>query len=128
MDKDRARSAVKARMAQEGIDKTDLARRAHIDPGTAGDFLNGSRWPRLPTLAKLDQALGWEPGTLAAIAEGAEEPNVTGMAHDSAMLLDVDPETYADLTPAELAEAMATAKAVFLRQVREIRASRVSER
>lgn len=127
-DSDRARAAVLERMADLGIDKTALAKEADIDYGTAGDFLNGKRWPRLPTLAKIDKALGWEPGTLASVASGSEAPpNVGGGMHDRQMLLNVDPAVYEDLNPAELAEAMATAQAVFLQKVREIRASRVRD-
>lgn len=125
---DAARNAVLARMAQRELDKTDLARLAGIDYSTAGDFLNGTRWPRLSTLARIDTALGWEPGTVAAIASGDERPNVSDQHHTGAMLLDVDPDAYSDLSPAELSEAMATATAVFLRTVREIRAARVTER
>lgn len=125
-DRDQARVAVLERMAERGWDKARLANEAGIDYSTAGDFLNGARWPRLPTLSKIEKALGWEPGTIESVARGtASPPNVGGEVQDRQMLLNVDPAVYDDLDPAELAEAMATAQAVFLQKVREIRSSRV---
>src|SRR5690348_3721114 len=59
-------------MLDAGMSNASLAREAGVDTGTVGDFLNGSRWPYAPTLAKLDRALGFEIGTLERMAE--EEP------------------------------------------------------
>lgn len=123
-DRDKARAAVLAQLAHRGWDKARLASEAGIDYSTAGDFLNGLRWPRVPTLAKIDQALGWEPGTTGRIATGDDVP---GIGDDEGMLLNVDPAVYEDLSRAELAEAIATAEAVFLQKVREIRSSRVRD-
>lgn len=124
LDRDRARAVVLAQLAQRGWDKARLASEAGIDYSTAGDFLNGNRWPRVPTLTKIDQALGWEPGTTGRIATGDDVPVV---GDDGGMLLNVDPAVYEDLSRAELAEAIATAEAVFLQKVREIRSARVRD-
>lgn len=126
-DRDKARAVVLAQLAQRGWDKARLAAEAEIDYSTAGDFLNGLRWPRVPTLAKIDQALGWEPGTTSRIATGDDVPGVSGPADDGDMLLNVDPAVYEDLSRAELAEAIATAEAVFLQKVREIRSARMRD-
>lgn len=123
----RARTAVLEAMSERGLSKVELARAAGLDAGTVGDFLDGSRWPRVPTLAKIDAALGWDPGTTGAVAAGGDAPNVGADAHSQGMLLNVDPATYEDLDRAELAEAMATAQAIFLQKVREIRAARIRE-
>lgn len=45
-----------------------------LDPGTIGDFLNGARWPRRSTLARIELALGIEPGTLGMLAREEIEP------------------------------------------------------
>ena len=45
------------------------------DPGTIGDFLNGKRWPKIGTQGKIEQAIGWVPGTLRAISAGGAEPD-----------------------------------------------------
>lgn len=119
-----ARQAVRDHMAQKSMDPAALARDAGIDPGTTGDFLRGRRWPRLPTLAKIDTALGWEPGTLARIAAGEEPVPRSQDDQPRRMYLDIHPESYEDLSDHELAEATATATAVFLQKVREIRSGR----
>lgn len=123
-DRERARAAVLSRMSALGLDTATLAAAAQIDPGTAGDFLSGERWPQISTRAKLDRALQWEPGTITAMAAGAELPDVSRDGEDRRMLLNVDPAIYSDLSEAELVEAMSTATAVFLQKVREIRAAR----
>ena len=64
-----ARRHVMARMGELGWNPARLATEAAIDYGTAGDFINGKRWPKLATLAKIDASLGWTPGTLAAIGD-----------------------------------------------------------
>ncbi len=72
------RRAVLAVMAKRDWNPARLATEAGIDYGTAGDFLNGKRWPKVGTLGKIDAAVGWTPGTLAAIGEelqAADVPN-----------------------------------------------------
>lgn len=69
---DRARQAVRDALARVRQDAAWLAREAEIDGGTVSDFLAGNRWPRLSTLAKLDAALGWSPGTIDRLARGAD--------------------------------------------------------
>lgn len=71
----RARQAVYVAMAQREWNPTDLQRGAGLDPGTVGDFLNGSRWPRPKTLAKVERALGWPAGSIAAMELGADAPS-----------------------------------------------------
>lgn len=71
----KARLAVQAAMASRGMNPGDLARRASVDAGTVGDFLSGQRWPKLRTQGRIEDALGWDAGTIAAIVNGAEPPS-----------------------------------------------------
>lgn len=78
----KARLAVHAEMADRGWNPGRLAAESGADPGTIGDFLNGARWPKLPTQGKIERALGWPAGTLSAIVAGMDPPPVGGVAED----------------------------------------------
>lgn len=67
-----ARLLVAQAMAAQELQRGDLSRSAGIDPGTLGDFLDGHRWPKAPTQGKIERALGWEPGTIAAVRAGVQ--------------------------------------------------------
>ncbi|MGD7788176.1 helix-turn-helix domain-containing protein [Propionibacteriaceae bacterium Y1700] len=84
-----ARRAVMGAMASKGWNPATLAEHAGIDYGTAGDFLNGKRWAKHATLAKIEQALGWTPGTLAAIGDelGEAPEAVSADGQDDGALL-----------------------------------------
>lgn len=71
----RAARAVAARMAHLEWNNAQLVAATGADPGTIGDFLNEKRWPKIGTQGKIERALGWVPGTLQAIAAGADEPD-----------------------------------------------------
>lgn len=80
-----ARRAALAAQAREGWTNSQLATKAGVDPATVRDFLDGSRWPKPPTLAKLDVVFGWTLGTLAAIGEelmDAPESQIVGAGVD----------------------------------------------
>lgn len=85
-----ARRSTLAVMAARGWNPARLATEAGVDYGTAGDFLNGKRWPKVGTLGKIDAALGWTPGTLAAIGEDlqpAPSPSLPAPMSDAEMLM-----------------------------------------
>ena len=85
-----ARRAVIAAQAREGWNNAQLAKASSTDPATIRDFIDGSRWPKPPTLARIDAAMGWTPGTLAAIGEELlDEPqqNVSDGTDDEEELL-----------------------------------------
>jgi hypothetical protein len=106
-DRDAAIAAVRDRMASLRTDPRDLARAAPADPDTVGDFLEGRRWPRLTTLAKMDVALGWEPGTIDRLSRG-QAPAYVSPVEDAfaGVLLDVTEDAYADLySPESRADA-----------------------
>ena len=85
------RLAVQAHMAARQWNKAELQIAARIDANTAGDFLNGERWPQARTLAKIETALDWPHGTIAAILAGASPPATSGDAGDEPLQAD-DPE------------------------------------
>lgn len=72
----RARRAVLTWLGEKGKPQSWLARTASVDPGTVNEFLQGNRWPANVTRAKIEAALGWEVGTIMAIAEGATTPEI----------------------------------------------------
>ena len=86
MNREEARAAVRvavtAEMASRGWNIADLRNAADIDPGTIGDFLDGSRWPQIRTLGKIEKALDWPAGTIAAMLAGAPAPTVGGPTED----------------------------------------------
>lgn len=94
-----ARRAVLAEVASRGWNPAALADAAGIDYGTAGDFLNGKRWPKVATLGKIDVALGWTPGTLAAIGEELQDgpaDSVSAAPHNGSTLLFRRPDGLTD--------------------------------
>ena len=46
----------------------EFARRAGLDPTTVRAIVNGTRWPRDSTRAKLRTALGWPNGEITRVA------------------------------------------------------------
>lgn len=79
----RARLAVHAELAARRWNNTQLAREASVDLATVRSFLDGSRWPKSPTQGGIEFALGWPPGTIAEVVEGAEPPPVGGLTQDA---------------------------------------------
>ncbi|MEP7763868.1 helix-turn-helix transcriptional regulator [Sanguibacter sp. 25GB23B1] len=128
---DTARGAVIAELNKRGVSPTDLARQAKLDAGTVNDFLNGVRWPRPASLAKIERFLDWAPGTIENTARGypTGAGGVSGAGHDdvSGVLLDIDESAYADLTHEERTEAITAAKLTYLERARAIRRARESD-
>lgn len=60
----RAGRAVAARRTELDITQRSLARDKVINAGTLIAFEKGRSWPRRATLAKLEKALSWPPGTI----------------------------------------------------------------
>lgn len=75
MEQDWKRLADAIRQAREaaGMTQTDLANKAGIAEGSVQNLESGRERSRMPqTLTKVEQALGWEPGTGVAILRGRE--------------------------------------------------------
>jgi pSer/pThr/pTyr-binding forkhead associated (FHA) protein len=66
----RAGAAVSARRRELNIAQRTLAKEKILNAGALIAFEKGRSWPRRSTLDKLEQILGWEPGTIARIRWG----------------------------------------------------------
>ncbi|BBZ37186.1 helix-turn-helix domain-containing protein [Mycobacterium conspicuum] len=67
----RAGRAVADRRQELELTQRSLARDKIINAGTLIAFEKGRSWPRRQTQAKLEQALGWSPGTIMRIRNDA---------------------------------------------------------
>jgi transcriptional regulator with XRE-family HTH domain len=66
----RAGAAVAARRDELNITQRELARQKIMNAGALIAFEKGRSWPRRKTLAKLEDVLGWPPGTITRIRYG----------------------------------------------------------
>lgn len=66
----RATALVAKFLAANELNVAWLSARARVDPGTAGDFIKGERWPKIGTQGKIEKALGWPAGSIRQIAMG----------------------------------------------------------
>lgn len=90
---ERARQAVRRTLTAKQWNPAELAREAKTDIGTVLDFLNGNRKIQSKTQGKIEEALGWPPGTLLDIArEGLEIADLASMESAPARNLSVVPE------------------------------------
>lgn len=135
-----AREAVVARMHVVGFGSArQLALAAGTGYNAVNEWLKGERqWPRRETRAKIELALGWEPGELARIGHAADEA-ASGRSIDRGpqspelgplsrgLVLDFAPGALEGLTPTEAQEVQAAAVLAALQRMREIRAARRSE-
>lgn len=130
------RANVGSEMSERGWNIGDFARAAGIDLGTAGDFLNGTRWPQRATQRRIELALDWEPGTIFRwernLPKGyrpgdfseeqlEDDETVTPADQDAGVLLSMPAEALEGLSPAEREEVIAAARLSALRTAREIR-------
>lgn len=69
-----ARARVKAELSARKWEISRLRDATGLDPGTIGDFLDGKRHARFPTLGKIEAAFGWEPGYLDSLDSGDAPP------------------------------------------------------
>ncbi|QLL06022.1 FHA domain-containing protein [Mycobacterium vicinigordonae] len=74
----RAGQAVAARRSELDITQRGLAKDKIINAGTLIAFEKGRSWPRRGTLAKLEKALQWSPGTIARIRSGSAVIPIAG--------------------------------------------------
>lgn len=123
-----ARDNAASELARRRWNVVDLARAADIDVGTAGDFLNGTRWPQRATQNKIEDALGWALGSiyrwendLTSEADDREPETVGANDQDAGVLASLPPEALEGLDAAERAEVIAAAKLSALQTAREIR-------
>lgn len=128
MENDRQAAVVAAigqALARKQWNSTDLARNADLSVDTVGDLLNGRRWPRAATLAKVEAALGWEPGVISASLAGSTQiwVAVGGDAQDAEeVLLHLPAAAFDGLPEVEREEVIAAARLAALEKARQIRA------
>ncbi|KUI36249.1 FHA domain-containing protein [Mycobacterium sp. GA-2829] len=70
----RAGAAVAARRRELDIAQRTLARDKVINAGALIAFEKGRSWPHRSTQDKLERVLGWPPGTISRIRDGADAP------------------------------------------------------
>lgn len=109
------RVAVNAEISRRGWTVKKFAEEAGADPGTVGDFLGGTRWPRYKTLGLFEEALGWPRGSIPAMLEGADPPKTQDPNRGSQGVpvgSGVDPQLLVDLATAS-PEAIEAVRAVL---------------
>jgi transcriptional regulator with XRE-family HTH domain len=74
MSRETASREVRRAVAATGLTRAAFAKRAGVDAGTLGDFLDGKRWAQAPTRRKIERALKWPAGR---ISELEQEPDAT---------------------------------------------------
>jgi hypothetical protein len=73
-DRNRAVSAVKARLSKLEASPTRLAEEIGIAENTFRDFLAGRTWPIMRTMGRIEKSIGWPPGSIEDVANGGPIP------------------------------------------------------
>lgn len=89
----RAGHAVAARRNELEITQRGLAKDKVINAGTLIAFEKGRSWPRRGTLAKLEKALNWSPGTISRIRSGSAVAPITAPATAPSQIPVIDDAT-----------------------------------
>lgn len=105
----RAGQAVAARRNELEITQRGLAKDKIINAGTLIAFEKGRSWPRRGTLAKLEKALQWSPGTIARIRSGSAVIPIAGPATAPAEMPGATEEATESITDTVRAPLMAEA-------------------
>lgn len=119
-DFSRVGKEARGRAAQMGLSNAEVARRAHVDPATVGNFFNGTSWPRRSKLSKIEEVLGLEPGALTAAAEGAEITTVEVVEPQTLTVPVPDSVPLADLSEPQLDYLRSAATLGVMRAFSEI--------
>lgn len=69
---------IRDRRHELGYSRAELARRAGVDPKTMASVEAADRWPYGSTRAAIEDALGWDRGTIDHIAQGPTTDLVDG--------------------------------------------------
>lgn len=102
-----------------GLSQVALAELANVSPATIQNLESGKQRTRTPvTLPKVEEALGWEAGTAAAILSGAA-PDVTDQNAAKITTMRVD-EFEDNLLHAVTSAAIAVADNLTAKQINEL--------
>lgn len=80
-----------------GMNQRDLAMRADVTPATLRSLEQDRRWPQDVNRAKIEQALGWAPGSLEAIRDGGEPAELTDDEPSQSTIPGLDDLTVGDV-------------------------------
>lgn len=120
-DRDRVRQHVAERMRQLGLDATDVATRSGMQRRTVEGFLDGTYWPKLGTLSKLEKTLDWPAFYLRSYYRGTEVYTTDPGPSDEQDRWYVElPATQDGLTRAQVSEVEAVMLAAGLARLRQI--------
>ncbi len=84
------------------LDVRAVADLADLDPGTVGDFVAGTRWPRTSTRGRLEQVLGLPAGELERVARGSPPRPETLAALSAVAVLTAGGQPSPDARPVGL--------------------------
>ena len=73
MDRQRAARAVAARRGELDMTQQELASAANVDLKTIGSLERRGTWPIARNRARIERALGWQPGQMNRIADEDED-------------------------------------------------------
>lgn len=62
--------AVLRQMSRMQLNRADVLRNSGVDNKTLQALLDGTRWPHVSTRAKVEAAIGWQPGDIERAARG----------------------------------------------------------
>lgn len=62
--------AVLRQMSRQKLSRTDVIRASGVDNKTLQALLEGQRWPQVLTRARIEEAIGWQPGDIERAARG----------------------------------------------------------
>ena len=83
MDWQRLADVIRAELARRGWTQRDLADRANVDLKTISLLVNGHPRSRLPRrIPRIEEALGWAPGSARAVLEGGDPTPMVEFATD----------------------------------------------
>lgn len=113
-----ATQAARERMGELSLTQDDLAKKSRTDITTISRFLNEHSWPQVRTRARIEVALGWQPGELGRIAMSTpdDDPLTEDLKQARQMLIDAirldDPRRMREL----LADALGLVAKVIEQQ------------
>ena len=80
-----------------GMNQRDLAMRADVTPATLRSLEQDRRWPQDVNRAKIEQALGWAPGSLEVIRDGGEPTELADDEPSQSTIPGLDDLTVGDV-------------------------------